>query len=632
MYEKLRRNYKNANAGDTVRNIKAILERIGLQTKSVGRYNPYEGIHSLSIYLEGLGNTSNGKGLNKEYAEASGYAEFMERIQNSPIWFLTANHLDGYARLREKFGFGLYPDEKTMTPAEFEQSSARILADNFKGDEKARSNFRQAAMIYKNRIKPGEWAAAGVSFYNLVDRRTVHLPVEFVYNLCGTTGMCAGNDPAEALCQGMFEILERYSAQKIYFERLTPPDVPETFLSEYPAELDIIRKIEEKEGLRVTVKDFSAGMDLPVVGVILRNPKKNTYHVHCGAETSFAVALHRCLSEAYQNVNDLNYRMRYTIPEREYEFMLRSDDRALYQRYKNWLDWIHHGGGAFPKSVLEDRAGYDFNPGAFNAASDYDGELRNLTALFRKAGQNVYVRNNSFLGFPAFWVYVPNLSHESDSVLGQYAYYSNVKKTNIGAILTGQNEAELRQLLDNLKLQPPHEEISRHYYYMSLKIQTSTSLFENDTSFLTAMLLFYFNAYEPCLDLLEKIHARHLLRKAEAGEHYIRFHDIPDERTEEYFQLLLEYVRQIAENGDRQAARNRVTDLRGDPRLSEEILQRMSDKKYLLSKINLFPRCPNCTSCELNRYCGTKNSVRLLENVYRAMDLQKHVLHDAVPE
>ena len=50
--------------------------------------------------------------------------------------------------------------------------------------------------------------------------------LELVQLLCGTTGLCAGNTPEEAMLQGLMEVFERYAVKKLYQYGLTPPEIP----------------------------------------------------------------------------------------------------------------------------------------------------------------------------------------------------------------------------------------------------------------------------------------------------------------------------------------------------------------------------------------------------------------------
>ncbi len=619
MYIDLKRHYKSNEPQKTVSRIKGILKRIEINTQPIDQLNPYNGISSLSIYLENIGLTSRGKGMNEDYALASGYAEFMERIQNDASRFLGADRLNPYKKLFEKFGWIFYPDEKEITKIEFEDTINEILGTNFFYEKEKKSNFETAAMLYKNRIFEGSYEARAIPFIDTKNLKKIFLPLQFIYNVAGSNGMCAGNNPEEALCQGLFEIIERYASRRIFFERLTPPDVPSDFLSNFDAQMSIIKDIQEKEGIEITVKDFSGGIGLPAVGIILKSKSQNTYHVHCAGETSFTVGLHRCLTETYQNQSSAKIRLKHQVPEKEYEYMEKDDYDSVFLKYKNWIDWVKFGGGAFPKSVLDSTASYSFNKETFITKNNYKSELRNLIQIFWKLGYNVYIRDNSFLGFPSYMIYIPYISHDSEDYYGAITYYSRQKILNIALILLNQKSEELKKLLHELELQPSDQSIIFHYYYGQIKTTQTPHQIEDNSGFLQAMLYFYFESFEKCLKLIKDLYQKYLnseiyffgsnLRKSE-----ICFDKLSPKKTESFFEIIIAYVKGLL--NDKNVDLNSILmEKSADRELIDKAKSMFTNKNQLLEQINIFPVCPNCKECKIFNICGTKNAPAILEKV-----------------
>ena len=510
MYKNLKREYKSIGAEDTVQKIKETLDNIGIHSWPVNKLNPYNGVNSLSIYVDELGTTSHGKGSSEAYALASGYAEFMERIQNDTQKFLGVGNIKSLEEVEKKFGFMFYPDEKSITKEEFEDVIEDMIVTNFKEKHPdLKKNFETAVSFYKNRITPNSPGSKALPFYDTLRKKTVYIPIQFVYSMVGTNGMCAGNVREEALCQGIFEIIERYAARKIYFERLTPPNVPQEYLEKYSDQMNIINEICKKENIEVVIKDFSCNMGLPAVGIILMDRETNKYHVHCAGETSFSVALHRCITETYQSLDDARTRIKHIIPEEEYEYMLRNDENSKFLRVKNWIDWEKFGGGAFPKSVLGNTESYAFDEKVFNTQKDYDDELNHLIHLFKDLGFNVYIRDNTFLGFPSYIVYIPIVSHDTDNFLDALTYYSRQKFLDISSILNNGQERDLKKLLNELQLQPMDESLMWHYYYMKIKMIKSHYRIEYNNQFVLSMLYVYFNDYEKALNHLEDVYNKY---------------------------------------------------------------------------------------------------------------------------
>ena len=88
MYTRTR--YKECNPKDTVERIKTILSELEIQT-DVQWYNNIGSDFSCRVriinnHMKLFDIGTNGKGMTKEYALASAYAELMERLQNKSLF------------------------------------------------------------------------------------------------------------------------------------------------------------------------------------------------------------------------------------------------------------------------------------------------------------------------------------------------------------------------------------------------------------------------------------------------------------------------------------------------------------------------------------------------------------------
>lgn len=80
----MKRVYKETTTTNTLLKIKGILNSAGIVTYDSLINNPHDGIFSTRLQtIDSYGRIGqNGKGTSLDYALASGYAEFMERIEN----------------------------------------------------------------------------------------------------------------------------------------------------------------------------------------------------------------------------------------------------------------------------------------------------------------------------------------------------------------------------------------------------------------------------------------------------------------------------------------------------------------------------------------------------------------------
>ena len=209
------------------------------------------------------------------FALASAYAEFIERIQNG---FIVGS--DGLSRLfineiKRRFGFYYFPDEAFLTQNEFLSLPPSYIKDIF-GDS-TREEINHVVELYFERLREiGQDGILSVPFYDCKRKKVTYLPYNLTFILSGSNGMASGNTPEEGIFQALCELVERYSARTVYFDKLTPPTIPDEVLSKYPSEYNVILDLRQS-GYEIQIKDFSCGLGLPAVGVLLIDRRTNKY-------------------------------------------------------------------------------------------------------------------------------------------------------------------------------------------------------------------------------------------------------------------------------------------------------------------------------------------------------------------
>lgn len=64
-------------------------------------------------------------------------------------------------------------------------------------------------------------------FYDCNRIKITYLPYNLTFILTESNGMAAGNTAGESIFQALCELVERYSARTVFFDKLTPPAIPE---------------------------------------------------------------------------------------------------------------------------------------------------------------------------------------------------------------------------------------------------------------------------------------------------------------------------------------------------------------------------------------------------------------------
>lgn len=400
--------YKEQTPSTTIYNIRTILQEIGIfvteKFKQNGDFYTCR-IEIANDSLEQYHIGTNGKGVSLEYAFASAYAEFMERLQNNVLIGNTYFFSKYYKKTCSFNNFLDFIDGKIDFIYDSHEEIINVEDVVLKNEQQLRSHLFGAN---KDEIKERLLSIMGsenllcVPFYDVNNKREVKLPIDFILQCTSSTGMCAGNTPEEALVQGFCEILERYAIKEIYYSKITPPTIPTEYFKDDPI-YEKIKKIES-QGLKVIIKDFSLGKKLPVIGVIVINPFNRTFNIKAGADPWPIVALERCLTELYQNFDGIR------LQEKE--------DFGVYDKYNSDYEFINltrimnNSTGQWPESVFSENSSYEFGGLDFSHGINNTSDLMYLRNLITELGFQIYVRDVSFLGFPSYYIVVPSMSDD----------------------------------------------------------------------------------------------------------------------------------------------------------------------------------------------------------------------------
>lgn len=381
--------YKDADPCSTVKTVKAILSDIGIHAKSE-EYQRSRDCYSCrlrlcsdNLYEYDIG--VNGKGMTRSLSQASAYAELMERLQNKTLFREGLR----YAVERNGFNGGLrfqyFPDEvvKSISRKKLESLLRTYFPRTIDGVLDTNGEIEN--LIF-------------TPFKEFGSQRRYLLPIEIIRYNCSSTGMCAGNTLEEALCQGINEIFERYVLQRIF---MGEECLPEIDLEDFRG-TKIYRalKYESREkGLEIRVKDCSLGGRFPVLGLLIVDEAHGRYTFRLGADYNIITALERCYTEIFQGDNA----ERFVFSSYEPEYKVTSAD--YYNCRKN-------GTGHWPQYLLDIKQSVSKFPHAdfTTSAKCFRHSIKHIGTM----GYKVFYRDNSFLGFPAFHVFIPGLS-ETDA-------------------------------------------------------------------------------------------------------------------------------------------------------------------------------------------------------------------------
>lgn len=393
--------YKDQEPEETIKFCKKILSSLGfnIQEEIV---EVSKSLYTVNLIDSVSGMFSNGKGVTREYALASGYAEFLERIQNA--LFVT-----GWNTEYEDFEY--YPDEYTLNISEILKNTDILKDAEYLfviSNNRYPYNIEELISFLKL-LNNNEDIFKVADFYSLSKKTLTSIPLEFLKKAVFTTGMCAGNSREEAISQGLFEICERWVNSYCWSNNLTPPEVPRQYIQKkYPNQYEEILEIEQlNPNAKIYVYDYSLGdsVQLPVVAILYIDQKLQRFRMQFGSHLRFEIALERCLTELVQgydcknetkNINNLT-----TL-----DWELTGNWGSRENKHK-LLDFSI---GKVPFYIFTSPPSWDFSP--WTEYADYESKeaFNIIRDRILRITSDIYIRDNSYLGFNTYYIYVPMLS------------------------------------------------------------------------------------------------------------------------------------------------------------------------------------------------------------------------------
>lgn len=430
LFSNIGRVYKDCSPENTIAKIKQVLINLGIKIVREDWNHFVNGIYSVRIESEYPCFGTNGKGRSKEYALASAYAEYLERLQNGLLILGFPYRKFLLDKIKKEVGYLFFPDEKIISKEEFCNLPIEILSEFLNCNAFEISEYSEK---YFNGLNSASNELVGVPFCDVQANKTVYFPIRLLFSLTGSTGMAAGNSISEAVYQALCEIFERYAAAYIYYNQLTPPTISRKELEFCKEEIKIIDEIENL-GIHLVIKDFSCGLGLPVIGLIAYNADKTHYRLNVGCDTSLQVALSRVLTEIQQGCANLHEWEKYflPIPQSTQDYLQSQTLDAKRKSIDEFEKFTENSSGVFPKALFENIASYGVDYSAFITHKDYIEEVKHMMSLVESLGSRVYIRDVSFSGFNSVYVYIPNnisciARKKIELTVNEYDYSSDEK-------------------------------------------------------------------------------------------------------------------------------------------------------------------------------------------------------------
>ncbi len=393
--------FKEVRPEATVELIKNLLSDLDIELTEIWHNTGIDDCWALRVIEQNEAFGTNGKGVSKEFAAASAYAEFMERLSLGIFLrnrqFLNRDdptNLNAYA-----------PDARYMTKQELIDNGEWMDYIIEKYDCLTREYIAKLCIAFA-----GKEPVLTVPYYSLFEDKYVYIPVDFETRIYTANGCCAGNTRCEAWIHGISEIYERHNCLEFITSGKAAPVIPDETLRQYKTISRILDKIKENGNFIVTVFDLSLDTNFPVIATRIIDKKSHSYVVNVGADPIVEIAIQRTLTEAFQGESLDNFSTLSTrIP---------TDIKEVASK-TNILNQIVIAHGIFAADFFAEEIKSGISECNFPDNSDKNNEqiLDYMLDMVRKLKKPVYIRNASYLGFPCYRFIIPGFSESRPTYL-----------------------------------------------------------------------------------------------------------------------------------------------------------------------------------------------------------------------
>jgi ribosomal protein S12 methylthiotransferase accessory factor len=409
---KIYQNYKCDHPKNTINKIQKGFKKIGLNiTYKDTKINDEKfSVYVSQAFIDILGIVQYGKGITKDLAKASAYAEVVERFST------------GAVDIRIPFSKkpGKYKNLlKDINDRKFLKGYQKIKDNNlFNENELNKYVHKKFTKKQLESFKELGVMDNQVDAYSIIKKTYKKIPIDFIEMYSNTNGLAAGNTIEEAISQASFEIFERYASKtNVSKMKVCPTIDPETIEDKQINKcIDLLKSLN----IEVFIKDFTLNNSIPVIGTLfidnnLKNTKnklikRNYKRINVGSHIDLNEAIKRCFSENLQLIgmekekHDVLYNAWTKILGKKYVGI--DDDFRYFIR-----GYDYYGDASF----LEKGKKIDFNSLDSYKKNDSLKDVERISDICKKNKWDFLVIDytHKILQFPTVRVIIPPISVSS---------------------------------------------------------------------------------------------------------------------------------------------------------------------------------------------------------------------------
>ena len=551
---------KDKKPKETIEFIENILLQNHIKYQITSELNNCNCFYSVRVEIDnGLKIGTNGKGMTYELALASGLAELMERLQSRngmKFWYSTKN----------------YPDKAF----ECEYQCHDLLEKNIQNDF---GRF-EGSKLYQYRI----------NYVNEITKKKVSVPNRLVNLLCGSNELCAGNSKEEAIVQGALEIFERYVYKCISKEHIRCPYIEKKEIEKYT----IFRKMKciEEHGFAWEVLDCTYDNKYPVVGLIILERKMSKYAFALGADVDFEIALERCITELLQGkaIDTLNQDMRIVDLEKVCSNTSNWNLENPSDYYDFVDNYINNSGNIPTYLFYKNKSEIVSIPKIFRKLDKNTEALQYVFQILRNNNYEMYTGDFSYLGFPTYRVYIPELSKIFDIDEHSYKYIDSLRENMIKIMrIASLNQHDKKELLQNLIFLSTNYTYRRNTFSHILFRFCGNKDFDFNflyLDFVIALLLMSNHEYKDALFYYSRFIREHKIFKINSRN--------------ELLKVIYMYLKELSQGNDIEDVYLKL-DFLFNHHTNQYVYEFIKYEKCI--NMVYWPKCPECSECSYNKEC-----------------------------
>lgn len=394
---------KESSPEKTIAKIEGILSSYGFEAQLKEVPHDLPDCYSCRLTIKGPTGVlmgTNGKGMTKELSHASAYGEMMERMENRVFAAMPRFDDEHY----EDFMLPNNPlyDLRSPDQPRCIVELKKRLAATVKGPLIMKTPEEVVDSIIE-KLSPvalkGRFPT--LPFYSLTEKRVVNLP-NWMLIFTGSNGLAAGNTLPEAMVEGISELLERYSQIRLLDGDIIPPRIPDEVIDRYPHIRRIINSIEKADNGRYSVRvlDASLGKGVPTICGVVIDTKTGKFGVKFGAQPNMAIALERVFTESMQGSTLKQF------TNNSYPNFTAATKQVRVDKWNS----VKITSSSMPAQFLMDEPTYPFVEWESVEGKSNHELMMSMLNKMRELGADIYVRDASYMGFPAVFIYATGIS------------------------------------------------------------------------------------------------------------------------------------------------------------------------------------------------------------------------------